>query len=377
MRTAVMSAVIMTVFSTMACSKYMKRSGTTAVVPTAPPSGRETADRRPPSAPQPPAPPPIPGEPIVKPPQPEALAAGIPQLPNSAVVLPAGGEATVPTSVPTSPILATGAIALPDDATAGVNLPQPKPPVVPPKAAPAPAVAPPAGGVDLAAVRKLADESRKRYADLAEFECRLVKREVVGGKALPQDEIVYRFRQEPLSVYMKVLSEAGKGRELMYVKGKFDGKIHVLTGKGDNVLVGAGFKTDMEPDSKTATAKSRYRIYEAGFGRTLAGLTKALNPADHSAPAVKPLGLVTRKEYPYALEAVEVTIAAGTDPLLPKGGKRQIHFDSKPDSPSYLMPVLVVTESDGKEVEYYSFDKFKTPSGWRDADWTPASLGKK
>lgn len=377
MRSAVVLMMVSAVTAS-ACGKYTKRTGTIAAVPSIPTRGGETADRRPVAAPQPPAPPPLPGEPLVKPPQPEALAAGIPQLPNSAGIVPA--DTSLPVSVPVTPILPTGAIALPDDPNAGVNPPQPKPPA--PKPAPsappaqAPAVVPPAGGVDLSGVRKLVDESRKRYADIADFECRLVKREVVGGKALPQDEILYRFRQEPLSVYMKVLSDAGKGREVMYVKGKFDGKIHVITGKGDNVLVGAGFKTDMEPDSKTATAKSRYRIYEAGFGRTLTGLTKALNPADGAAPAVKALGLVTRKEYSYALEGVEVTIAAGTDPLLPKGGKRQIYFDSKPDSPSYLMPVLVTTESENKEVEYYCFDKFKLPSGWTDADWTPAKLGK-
>ena len=368
MRIAVVLMVLAVAASASACGKYLKRSGTTKAVPSLSDAGKATADRRPAAAPQPPLPPPLPGEPLVKPPQPEALAAGIPQLPNSGLLASAGGQATYPVTVPASPILATGALALPDDPTASVNQPPAKP---------APAIVPPAGGVELTAVRKLADDSRKRYADVAEFECRLIKREVVGGKALPQDEIQYRFRQEPLSVYMKVLSDAGKGREVMYVKGKFDGKIHVITGKGDNILVGAGYRTDMDPDSKTATAKSRYRIYEAGFGRTLSGLNKALNPADNSAPAVRPLGLVTRKEYPYALEAVEVTIAAGTDSLMPKGGKRQIFFDSKPDSPSYLMPVLVTTESDGKEVEYYAFDKFRMPSGWTDADWMPTTLGKK
>ena len=95
-------------------------------------------------------------------------------------------------------------------------------------------------------------------------------------------------------------------------------------------------------------------------------------------PTVKALGLVQRKEMPYALEGVEVAIRAGEDPTLAKGGKRQVYFDPKPDSPGYLYPILVVTtDADGKEVEYYFFDQLKVPCGLTDADWNPATLGKK
>jgi len=329
------------------------------------------------AAPLPPQPPPLPGEPPVPPPKSEQFVGAVPSLPTEKSAVPP----------PDAPILQTGAIALPEADGEDRRPPRGRPKSAPAKPTPAPErpsaePTPPAvagGADDSLAVKKLLDAANKRYADLADYEARLVKREVVNGKQLPQDEIAYRFRTSPKSVYMKVLSAEGQGREVMYVQGQFDNKIHLITGKGDHLIAGAGYRTDMDPDSKTATAKSRYRIYEAGFGRTLAGLAKAFAPTDGATgPAVKALGLVQRKEVPYALEGVEVTIRAGEDPLLAKGGKRQVYFDPKPDSPGYVLPILVVTtDADGKEVEYYFFDQLKVPSSMKDADWNPANLGKK
>ena len=329
------------------------------------------------AVPVPPAPPPLPTDPPLLPPMSERYAGPVPTM-------PVGRPAVAPPEVP---VVQTGAITLPeadgDDRRPirdRLDARKPKPAEAKPAEKPAAGPVPPVqtGTDDCLAVRKLLDASQKRCADLAGFEARLVKREVVNGKSLPQDEIVYKLRMSPLSVSMKVLSAEGQGREVMYVQGQFDNKIHVVTGKGDHPIMGAGYKTDMDPDSKTATAKSRYRIYEAGFGRTLAGLTKALNPPDGGGPTVKALGLVQRKEMPYALEGVEVAIRAGEDPTLAKGGKRQVYFDPKPDSPGYLYPILVVTaDAEGKEVEYYFFDQLKVPCGLTDADWNPATLGKK
>ena len=324
------------------------------------------------AAPLPPQPPPLPTDPPVPAPKSEQFVGVVPSLPADKSAVPP----------PETPIVQTGAIALPesdgDDRKPLRGRPAPpRQPPVRPSAEPTPPVA--GAGDDCLVVKKLLDAATKRYADLADFEARLIKREVVGGKQLPQDEIVYRFRKSPLSVFMKVLSPEGQGREVMYVQGQFDNKIHLITGKGDHLLAGAGYRTDMDPDSKTATAKSRYRVYEAGFGRTLGGLAKALNPPDGAGgPSVKSLGLVQRKEMPYALEGVEVTIRAGEDPTLARGGKRHVYFDPKPDSPGYVLPILVVTtDADGKEVEYYFFDQLKVPSGLKDADWNPANLGKK
>jgi hypothetical protein len=364
----------------LGCDRFRNRKGLVTGDVTKPnmPSNlsRELA-QQPVVAPQPPLPP---AEPPVAVPKPDALASGIPEMPMNRPV-----NGVMP---PDQPILQTGAIAMPepDDKKGPIRdkiddikkrreeRKEARDDKKPDDAKPDTSRP---GATEATAAKKAIDAAIKRYSDVSDFEAKLIKREVVGGKQLPQDEIIYNFRKTPLSVSMKVLSPEGQGREVMFVKGQFGDKMHVLTGKGDNILVGVGYKTEVDPDSKTATAKSRYRVYEAGFGRTLTGLTKAMNTTDGT-QTVKSLGLVQRKEIAYAVEGVEVTIQAGVDPLLPKGGKRQVYFDPKPDSPGYLLPILVTTQdADGKEVEYYFFDQLKIPSSLKDSDWNPANLGKK
>lgn len=366
------------------CSRNLRNGLSRETSPQLPSAlSRDLAHQAPVNAPQPPMPPPLPGEPILAPPQSNAITGNIPVLPNGGPVVPMtfapiGTEEFISTADTDDrkslrERMEENRKKREDRRTET----KPETPAKTETPAKSDSTAKETNS-DLGAVKKLLNTSLKRYAEVADYECRLIKREVVGGKQLPTDEILYRFRKEPLSVYMKTLSEAGQGREVMYVKGQFGEKMHVITGKGDNLIVGVGYKTEVDPDSKMATAKSRYRVYEAGFGRTLAGLTKAVNSMEAGSGAVKALGLVSRKEFEYTLEAIEVTLKPSDDPLLDKGGKRQLFFDPKPDSPSYMLPVLVITtDAAGKEVEYYCFDRLKTPTGLKDADWNPAMLGKK
>ena len=239
---------------------------------------------------------------------------------------------------------------------------------------PATKTAPPAPAGPPDGVAALITAARKRVEALTDYEAVLIKREVVGGKALPQDEVLYRFRADPKSVYMRVLSAAGQGREVLYVAGQNGGKMTVVTGKGDSPLVGVGFKTTLDPDSKQATAKSRYKITDAGFGRTVMGLARAAATPG----VVKSLGPVARKESAPPLDGLEVTLAVGADPLLPKGGVRRVFFEAKPDAPGYQLPVLVETsDADGREVEYYYFSKLKVPAKLPPETWDPANLGKR
>jgi hypothetical protein len=63
---------------------------------------------------------------------------------------------------------------------------------------------------------------------------------------------------------------------------------------------------------------------------------------------------------------------------MPNGGVRQWFFDPKPDSSSYTLPVLIIaTEPNGKEVEYYLFRRMNFQVKYTDADFDPARLGKK
>lgn len=262
-------------------------------------------------------------------------------------------------------------------------MPIPTPPKEEPKADPkvTPAQGKELARNDLKAVRELLDVAAKKNNATASFEAKLVKREVVKGKELPAEEAIYRFRKDPLSVHIRVVGDVGTGREVMWVKGQNDNKMTLITGKGDNILLGAGKKMTMDPDDPLVTVKSRYRIYEAGMQRPIGALTKFVEQAEagkRPANSIRYLGQVERKEYKTKPNVVEVTLTAEDDKFLPKGGKRLYHFDADPKSPSAGLPVLVISlDHENKEVEYYCFTDFKLVGELTDADFDHSKVGKK
>ena len=359
---------------------------------------RELA-RLPVASPMPPTPPPLPqppAEPPVAPPKPDALGGIVPPMPHGGPTPLTAAEppAGVPPAVPESPVVQAEGIADPEsdpDRKKRQDRREERkerreerrderpdsPPTAPPPATTEPTPADTAND-SLAAVRKLVDASAKRYAEVPDFECRLVSQEVVKGRQLPKNEIEYRFRQKPLSVYMKTLSEAGQGREVMYVQGQFDNQIHLITGKGDNRLVGAGFKTSMDPDDSRATEQEplphlrgrprphdrrlaeghrvarqegRHRGEGAGRGEAARIHLPAGGGGDHH-------------EQQRQRRDRRRRVAAGV--LRPEAGLAVVHAAGAGD---YQGPA-------GREVEYYSFTRFKVPAGTTDADWNPAKLGK-
>jgi hypothetical protein len=349
------------------CSRWYTRRDRERLVPApAPP-----VPTVPVSAPAPPPPPPEPPPPSVPLPSADAVMGGIvPPLPGTA------GPVEPPDLTPASATEGDGPLRarleeLRRRREERRNPPDQRP-TLPQTLPPPSTIAPPqVQSPGDTTARGLIDAAVRRWAEVPGFEARIVKREVVGGKPTPQNEAVYRFRKQPMSVYLKVTAGPGEGREVLYVQGRHGDKVHVVTGQGDNKLVGPGFKTTLDPTDRQLTAKSRYRITDAGFGRVLTGL---------NAPgaAVKALGLVKRQEHSLPMPGVEQTLKPGDDPLLPRGGVRQVFFDPDPKSAGYRLPVLTITtEPDGREAEYYSLDRFAVPGRLADEEWTPDRLGRR
>ena len=119
-------------------------------------------------------------------------------------------------------------------------------------------------------------DAQSRFDRVTDFTARLVKREVVADKPRPTEEAEYRFRQRPFSVYLKVTSDAGLGREVLYVRGRDDRGLHIVTGKGDHFL--RGFKTTVPLNDPRLTEKSRYRADEAGSGGRSPGWRRRPTP---------------------------------------------------------------------------------------------------
>jgi hypothetical protein len=204
-----------------------------------------------------------------------------------------------------------------------------------------------------------------------------VRREVIGGKESPSEDMIFRFRKSPYSVYTKNTGSAGRGRETMYVAGP-NAKMHIVTGEGDNRLVGAGFYTQVAPDDRMVTAKSRHKITEGAVGRTVEMLGKAIGKSEAGQfDGLRSLGLVKRPEFEERVAGIEAVLPPGQDPELPKGGRREVYFDATPRSPSYGLPVLIRLLEGDRELEYYCFSQFKCPANFTDADFDPSRFAKR
>jgi hypothetical protein len=233
---------------------------------------------------------------------------------------------------------------------------------------------------NLAAIRRLHQQAVDRYQALDGFDCRLTRMETIGNKPMPREELNYRCRREPYSVHITWVGLEAQGRELIYVHGKHDNKVHILTGKGEGLLIPSGKRVSFAPTDSSIRSKSRYDIREAGMSVSLAWFGKVLDIMERD-PAqsnrMKYLGRKPVRERESGLEAVEETIPPDWEPLLPKGGKRNTYFDPDPASPSFGLPILVTTLADnGRQVEYYWFDQLR-PSRPTDADFDPDQVWRK
>ncbi len=231
---------------------------------------------------------------------------------------------------------------------------------------------------DLATARKLYDIAAREYDKLTDFEATLTRKEVVGRTEMPTEVVLFQYRKKPFSIYMRNLGEVGKGREVLYVDGANDGKMHVVIGEGDgNILMKTGSHMQFSPTNPLVTSKSRHKITEAGFGDSLAKFGKLIKLAENGTctNSVKALGKVNRKEVDHPLDGLELTLQPGDEPSLPKGGKKIVYFDLTEGSPAYGFPVLLIThDENGREVENYFFDKIKCPAGLRDSDFNADRL---
>lgn len=223
-------------------------------------------------------------------------------------------------------------------------------------------------------LQKLARRAAEKEKGLNSYLIRIRRKETIDDRDQPLEYILCKYRRVPLSIHCKWLGDEATGREIVYVKGQHDDKIHILTGNGD--LLGAGRQMALPPDSPLVLAKLRYPITEAGFGSAALRFVKAVEGVTRghaSAGTLKYLGEHMRPEFPKPVVAVEHTIPAGAEPGLAKGGVRFYYFDD-----AMAMPVVVVTfDHTRHQVEYYHFDRLQAEISLDDADFDPAKLWKK
>jgi hypothetical protein len=225
-------------------------------------------------------------------------------------------------------------------------------------------------------LRRLYDEVKKQDDTLDSYIVRLTRRESLKGKMQPEELLLFKFRKHPKSVCMEWLGTVAHGRQVIWVQGQHESKIHTLTAAGDMPLMPAGRRISLAPDSILVRNSSRHSITEAGIGTLLARFNKLLDAADRgdtSQGTIAYLGLVRREEFGHPVEGVEWTIPPGLESPLPHGGRRWCYVD-----PDNHMPVLIITNDDrGREVEYYRYERYLLGVNLNDDDFNPDKVWTK
>ncbi len=248
-------------------------------------------------------------------------------------------------------------------------------PGVTPVAAPAPAAPAPAAPAE-SDLRRLYRLAAEKYGGMDGYYVCLTRREEVNGKDCPKEVIRLMFRKEPWSVRLVWLDGEAKGREVVYVKGHYEGKLHTRLGNTEHkVIYGPGDVISLAPDSPMVLSSCRHGITEAGvgvlidhFGAHVAANEKG-NP---SKGALTYVGRQKRPEFADPVETAEQTIPAGAEKELPRGGRRLWMFDAA----THLPALVVTTDERGHEVEYYRYEKY-VPARLDDKDFNPAVIWRK
>ena len=188
--------------------------------------------------------------------------------------------------------------------------------------------------------------------------------------------MLFKFRKQPWSVYFKWLSKEGLGREVVFVRGRYEGKLHTLLAAGDVPFVPAGRRMSLAPDNILVRSATRHPVTEAGIGACIDRLGQslaAMERGDRKAGALRLIGPVERAEYDRPVYGLEHELPPGFDPSLPRGGRRLYIFH-----PENRLPTLISAKDErGQEVEYYFHDRFQPNVKLDEDDFDPDRLWNK
>jgi hypothetical protein len=266
-----------------------------------------------------------------------------------------------PVEVPPTPVSVetTRSTAPPSPATAPPS----------PVSEPAPAAQP----TPLEIIRRLHALAEKEHAAIDTYVVRLTRRETVNGKKQPEEQMVFKYRKKPKSVYFKWIGTTSRNREVLFVEGKYDGKLYTKLAAGDMPLTPAGKVIALAPDSFLVRNSSRHSITEAGVGTLIDQFGKiimALETGDTKLGTLTYLGKTKRPEFDAPIEGVEWILPPGLESTLPKGGRRFCYLDNE----THLPALIVTHDNRGQEVEYYRYDHYMPQAHLDDEDFNPERL---
>ncbi|MCB9700854.1 MAG: DUF1571 domain-containing protein [Myxococcales bacterium] len=116
--------------------------------------------------------------------------------------------------------------------------------------------------LDHAEVMRLVESMEKAYAGVDDYTATFIKRERVKGRMQPREVMELKF-SKPFKVYLRWVGDKREGQEVIFVKGRNDGKIKAHTGKFPDITV------DLDPEGSLAMRGQRHPITDLGIGNTI------------------------------------------------------------------------------------------------------------
>jgi len=216
----------------------------------------------------------------------------------------------------------------------------------------------------LAPALKLARASRKSLEAVRDYQCIIIKRELLNGTVTTQT-MEMKFREEPFSVYLKS-QDPNPGREILFVKGQNENKLLAHEGSGIKSLVGT---VPLAIDAPQVRAENRHPIteigmrnlidkviaqweYEGQFGEATVQYFPDAKIGGISCPAIECMHPQPRKQFPFHLTRLYIDSASNLPVRIENYGF--------PDAPGKEPPL----------VEEYTYVKVQTNVGLTNNDFS-------
>ena len=189
-------------------------------------------------------------------------------------------------------------------------------------------------------LQSLLARAEAAYSRVDNYVSIFIRQERVGGKLGPRERIRLSFRKNPWSIHLVWLSKPKAGRQLIFVPGHYDNKIH-----GREPTFFGSIPLKMDPHGNLARRNSRHPITEAGIGSMIKRFRRDVARLKRGG-TIRYVGLEAHGSSSRPMHHVQSVSA--------NQWRRDLYFDTQ----SSLPILLEVSDSNGERLEFYSFGNF-------------------
>lgn len=214
----------------------------------------------------------------------------------------------------------------------------------------------------ISSVRVLVEKMTESVSRVDDYTCIFTKQEYVDGKLLPEETIFLKQRKIPFSVYMKWVEEPHKGREVLFLEGKYEDKLMAHEGSGVKKLLGT---LALNPEGNMAMKDSRHPVTDAGIYHIAEiiqdDFDRAMNHPEHGVRYSD-----VQEVSVHGRPALRVLALHPPDPGLKYYAPQvEIYIHSS----SYLPVSIIVFDEKGTKIEHYTYRDYRINPGLTGRDF--------